>query len=132
MNYCTLLPHNSVSMCCTAASPGTEGALAMSCAGGFVIYLFIYLFMGVVYFECTLTCFTLTSHKTSPPQACTPQTKQVTSTQSLIGRRVPFTNGCFVLDHHHAHNDATTLTIITTTPPKNPHSNLRSTSSPQS
>ena len=40
-------------MCCKAASPGAEGAPAMSRAGRFVIYLFG---MGAVNFEYTSTC----------------------------------------------------------------------------
>ena len=47
INYFTLLPPKSVSMCCAAASPGANGAPAMSRGGGYAIYLFG---MGVVYF----------------------------------------------------------------------------------
>jgi len=54
---------NSDSMCCKAASPGAEGAPAMSCAGVIVIYLFIwhggdvlwmYLYLFILYLPHTL------------------------------------------------------------------------------
>ena len=52
INYCTPVPPNSDSMCCKVASPGAEGTPAISCTGGFVIYLFG---MGAVYLEFTTT-----------------------------------------------------------------------------
>ena len=63
-----MLPPNSISMCCTAASPGAQGAPTMSHAGGLVICLFG---MGVVYFECTATClFVLKRGGISCPSIC--------------------------------------------------------------
>jgi len=41
-------------MCCKAESPDAEGTPVMSCAGGFVVYLFG---MGALHFQCTANCF---------------------------------------------------------------------------